>query len=104
MVEEIQRVQNEGVRIDGRSQQADLTRILIPACRKAGIDPARLCASFADTGDSRADIPLLLDRLVRSSEASVAIRPDDRIGAKLADRFRQPSSSTSCSRPSANDE
>ncbi len=71
LVEEIQRVQNEGVRIDWLiPHQANLTRILIPACRKAGIDPARLCASFADTGNtSSASIPLLLDRLVRSGQA-----------------------------------
>ena len=46
--------------------QANLTRILIPACKSAGIDPKRLCASFADTGNtSSASIPLLLDQLVR---------------------------------------
>jgi len=68
LVDEIQRVQGEGVQIDWLiPHQANLTRILIPACKKTGIDPERLCASFADTGNtSSASIPLLLDDLVRS--------------------------------------
>lgn len=72
LVEEIQRVQREGVQIDWLiPHQANLTRILIPACAKTGIDPDRLCASFADTGNtSSASIPLLLDQLVRSGRAS----------------------------------
>jgi 3-oxoacyl-[acyl-carrier-protein] synthase-3 len=50
--------------------QANLTRILIPACERTGIDPSRLCASFADTGNtSSASIPLLLDQLVRGGRA-----------------------------------
>ena len=71
LVEEIQRAQDAGARIDWLiPHQANLTRILIPACVKAGIDPDRLCASFADTGNtSSASIPLLLDRLVRSGLA-----------------------------------
>jgi 3-oxoacyl-[acyl-carrier-protein] synthase III len=71
LVDEIQRVQREGVKIDWLiPHQANLTRILIPACAKTGIDPARLCASFADTGNtSSASIPLLLDQLVREGRA-----------------------------------
>ena len=71
LVEEIQRVQREGVQIDWLiPHQANLTRILIPACAKTGIDPDRLCASFADTGNtSSASIPLLLDQLVRGGRA-----------------------------------
>jgi 3-oxoacyl-[acyl-carrier-protein] synthase-3 len=68
LIEEIQRYQAEGVTIDWLiPHQANLTRILIPACEKTGIDPKRLCASFADTGNtSSASIPLLLDQLARS--------------------------------------
>jgi 3-oxoacyl-[acyl-carrier-protein] synthase-3 len=68
LIDEIQRYQAGGARIDWLiPHQANLTRILIPACEKTGIDPERLCASFADTGNtSSASIPLLLDQLVRS--------------------------------------
>jgi len=71
LIDEIQRVQREGVKIDWLiPHQANLTRILIPACAKTGIDPERLCASFADTGNtSSASIPLLLDQLVRDGRA-----------------------------------
>ena len=71
LVEEIERVQREGTQIDWLiPHQANLTRILIPACVKTGIDPDRLCASFADTGNtSSASIPLLLDQLIRSGRA-----------------------------------
>ena len=57
----------QGISIDWLiPHQANLTRILIPACEKTGIDPERLCGSFADTGNtSTASIPLLLDQLVR---------------------------------------
>jgi len=67
LVSEIQRYQADGVTIDWLvPHQANLTRILIPACEKTGIDPTRLCASFADTGNtSSASIPLLLDQLAR---------------------------------------
>jgi len=67
LVDEIQRYKAAGARIDWLiPHQANLTRILIPACEKTGIDPSRLCASFADTGNtSSASIPLLLDQLVR---------------------------------------
>ena len=71
LVEEIERYQAAGERIDWLiPHQANLTRILIPACEKTGIDPARLCASFADTGNtSSASVPLLLDQLIRSGRA-----------------------------------
>jgi 3-oxoacyl-[acyl-carrier-protein] synthase-3 len=71
LIEEIQRVQRDGVRIDWLiPHQANLTRILLPACAKTGIDPQRLCASFAETGNtSSASIPLLLDQLVRDGRA-----------------------------------
>jgi 3-oxoacyl-[acyl-carrier-protein] synthase III len=67
LVDEIRRVQADGHAIDWLiPHQANLTRILIPACKSAGIDPKRLCASFAETGNtSSASIPLLLDQLVR---------------------------------------
>lgn len=71
LIDEIRRYQSAGAKIDWLiPHQANLTRILIPACEKTGIDPARLCASFADTGNtSSASIPLLLDQLVRSGNA-----------------------------------
>ena len=71
LVDEIQRVQGDGVKIDWLiPHQANLTRILIPACVKTGIDTDRLCASFAETGNtSSASIPLLLDQLVRDGRA-----------------------------------
>lgn len=71
LIDEIQRVQRSGTRIDWLiPHQANLTRILIPACEKTGIDPQRLCATFAETGNtSSASIPLLLDRLVREGRA-----------------------------------
>jgi 3-oxoacyl-[acyl-carrier-protein] synthase-3 len=71
LVDEIRRYQGEGHTIDWLiPHQANLTRILIPACKSAGIDPKRLCASFAETGNtSSASIPLLLDQLVREKKA-----------------------------------
>jgi 3-oxoacyl-[acyl-carrier-protein] synthase III len=68
LVDEIQRYQRENITIDWLiPHQANLTRILIPACERTGINPERLCASFADTGNtSSASVPLLLDQLVRS--------------------------------------
>ena len=71
LVEEIQRVQDDGVKIDWLiPHQANLTRILLPACAKTGIDPDRLCASFAETGNtSSASIPILLDQLIESGRA-----------------------------------
>lgn len=72
LVDEIRRVQGEGHSIDWLiPHQANLTRILIPACRSAGIDPSRLCASFAETGNtSSASIPLLLDQLVSDGKTA----------------------------------
>lgn len=71
LVEEIERVQKEGVEIDWLiPHQANLTRILLPACQRTGIAADRLCASFAETGNtSSASIPLLLDQLLRSGRA-----------------------------------
>jgi len=71
LVDEIRRHQAEGHAIDWLiPHQANLTRILIPACKSAGIDPSRLCASFAETGNtSSASIPLLLDQLVCDGKA-----------------------------------
>ena len=68
LVDEIERYKADGARVDWLiPHQANLTRILIPACEKTGIDPSCLCSSFADTGNtSSASIPLLLDQLVRS--------------------------------------
>lgn len=71
LVDEIRRHQAEGYAIDWLiPHQANLTRILVPACKSAGIDPSRLCASFAETGNtSSASIPLLLDQLVSEKRA-----------------------------------
>jgi len=76
LVEEIRRYQSQGAKIDWLiPHQANLTRILIPACKTVEIDPSRLCASFAETGNtSSASIPLLLDELVRNDRA----KPGDR--------------------------
>ena len=67
LVDTISRYQEEGERIDWLiPHQANLTRILIPACKTTGIDPERLCTTFAETGNtSSASIPLALDGLVR---------------------------------------
>ncbi|MDZ4869737.1 MAG: 3-oxoacyl-[acyl-carrier-protein] synthase III C-terminal domain-containing protein [Alphaproteobacteria bacterium] len=72
LVDEIRRVQGDGHTIDWLiPHQANLTRILIPACKSAGIDPKRLCASFTETGNtSSASIPLLLDQLVRDGRTA----------------------------------
>jgi 3-oxoacyl-[acyl-carrier-protein] synthase-3 len=71
LTQEIERVRAEGQSIDWLiPHQANLTRILIPACKAAGIDQSRLCATFAETGNtSSASIPLLLDKLVREKKA-----------------------------------
>lgn len=70
LVEEIKRYQASGVTIDWLiPHQANLTRILIPACKTVGLDPSRLRASFAETGNtSSASIPLALDILVRTEQ------------------------------------
>jgi 3-oxoacyl-[acyl-carrier-protein] synthase III len=71
LVDEIKRYQSQGARIDWLiPHQANLTRILVPACKTVEIDPSRLCASFGETGNtSSASIPLLLDELVRGGKA-----------------------------------
>jgi 3-oxoacyl-[acyl-carrier-protein] synthase-3 len=68
LVDTINLYQAEGARIDWLiPHQANLTRILIPACKTTGLDPARLCTTFAETGNtSTASIPLAFDKLVRS--------------------------------------
>jgi 3-oxoacyl-[acyl-carrier-protein] synthase-3 len=72
LAEEIKRYRSDGHSVDWLiPHQANLTRILVPACKSAGIDPSRLCASFAETGNtSSASIPLLLDQLVRNGKAA----------------------------------
>lgn len=77
LAQEIKRYQAQGHNIDWLiPHQANLTRILLPACKKAGIPEDRLCASFAETGNtSSASIPLLLDELVSSGRA----RPGDKV-------------------------
>lgn len=71
LVAEIRRYRAAGHTIDWLlPHQANLTRILIPACRTAGVDPSRLLATFAETGNtSSASIPLLLDQLVSGGTA-----------------------------------
>ena len=66
LVDEIRRYQADGHMIDWLiPHQANLTRILLPACQTTNIDPAKLCNSFAETGNtSSASVPLLLDQLV----------------------------------------
>ena len=71
LVDEIRRYQEAGHMIDWLlPHQANLTRILLPACERAGVDQSRLMSTFAETGNtSSASIPLLLDTLVRSGKA-----------------------------------
>jgi 3-oxoacyl-[acyl-carrier-protein] synthase-3 len=71
LTEEIRRYQEAGAEIDWLiPHQANLTRILIPACKAVGLDPARLRHTFAETGNtSSASIPLALDILVKEEEA-----------------------------------
>lgn len=68
LVEETQALQASGIRIDWLiPHQANLTRILFPACDRLRIPRDRLCHSFATTGNtSSASIPLLLDELFRA--------------------------------------
>ena len=70
LTEEIRRYQEAGAEIDWLiPHQANLTRILIPACKTVGIDPAKLRHTFAETGNtSSASIPLALDILVREEK------------------------------------
>jgi 3-oxoacyl-[acyl-carrier-protein] synthase III len=71
LVTEIARYQQAGTNVDWLiPHQANLTRILLPACDKLGIPRARLCASFERTGNtSSASIPLLLHELLTSGKA-----------------------------------
>ncbi len=72
---EVRRYQKAGVTIDWLiPHQANLTRILLPACDDLGIPREKLCASFERTGNtSSASIPLLLDELLASDRP----RPSD---------------------------
>jgi 3-oxoacyl-[acyl-carrier-protein] synthase-3 len=72
LVSEVRRYQADGHVVDWLiPHQANLTRILHPACDTLGIARDRMCASFADTGNtSSASIPLLLDELLSSGRAS----------------------------------
>jgi len=75
LLAEVRQYQAAGVEVDWLvPHQANLTRILEPACDKLGIPRERLCASFERTGNtSSASIPLLVDELLRSGRA----RPGD---------------------------
>ncbi len=71
LVDEIRHYQNAGHPIDWLiPHQANLTRILLPACKTVDIDPSKLCASFAETGNtSSASVPYLLDQHVQQKRA-----------------------------------
>ena len=71
LISEFERYRDTGERIDWLiPHQANLTRIMIPACEKVGFPVDRMCTSFAETGNtSSAGIPLLFDRLVRGGAA-----------------------------------
>ena len=71
LTSEVRRYQHAGVVVDWLiPHQANLTRILHPACAALGIARERLCASFDRTGNtSSASIPLLLDELLASRRA-----------------------------------
>jgi 3-oxoacyl-[acyl-carrier-protein] synthase-3 len=75
LLDEVRHYQSTGVDVDWLiPHQANLTRILEPACDKLGIARERLCASFERTGNtSSASIPLLVDELLKSGRA----RPGD---------------------------
>ena len=70
LTDEIRRYQAEGHAIDWLiPHQANLKRILFPACDATGIDLSKLCTSFEETGNtSSASIPLLLDQLIRDKK------------------------------------
>jgi 3-oxoacyl-[acyl-carrier-protein] synthase-3 len=70
LTSEVQRYQDAGVVVDWLiPHQANLTRILHPACDTLRIARKRLCASFDRTGNtSSASIPLLLDELLASEQ------------------------------------
>jgi len=71
LTSEVRRYQQAGVSVDWLiPHQANLTRILHPACDTLGIARERLCASFDRTGNtSSASVPLLLDELLGSGRA-----------------------------------
>ena len=71
LTSEVRRYQRSGVIVDWLiPHQANLTRILQPACDTLGIPRARLRASFDRTGNtSSASIPLLLDELLAGGQA-----------------------------------
>jgi len=80
LTSEVRRYQQAGVNVDWLiPHQANLTRILHPACDTVGVPRDRLCASFERTGNtSSASIPLLLDELlaggrVRAGESVVMV-------------------------------
>jgi 3-oxoacyl-[acyl-carrier-protein] synthase III len=77
LTSEVRRYQEAGVSVDWLiPHQANLTRILHPACDTLGIPRERLCASFERTGNtSSASIPLLLDELRASGRA----KPGDNV-------------------------
>jgi len=77
LTSEVRRYQEAGVNVDWLiPHQANLTRILYPACDTLGIPRERLCASFERTGNtSSASIPLLLDELRASGRA----KPGDNV-------------------------
>jgi 3-oxoacyl-[acyl-carrier-protein] synthase-3 len=77
LVSEVRRYQDAGVAVDWLiPHQANLTRILHPACDALGIPRERLCTSFERTGNtSSASIPLLLDELLASRRG----RPGDSV-------------------------
>lgn len=68
LVDEIQHYQAAGHAIDWLiPHQANLTRILLPACKTVDIDAAKLCTSFAETGNtSSASVPYLFDQLLQN--------------------------------------
>jgi len=80
LTSEVRRYQQAGIAVDWLiPHQANLTRILHPACDTVGVPRDRLCASFERTGNtSSASIPLLLDELlaggrVRAGESVVMV-------------------------------
>jgi 3-oxoacyl-[acyl-carrier-protein] synthase-3 len=70
LADEIKRYQGENVSIDWLiPHQANLTRVLLPACKAAGLHPSRMRTTFDWTGNtSSASIPLALDLLVQGEQ------------------------------------
>jgi len=71
LTDEIKLYLDQGYTIDWLiPHQANYKRILVPACDATGIPTSKLCASFAETGNtSSASVPLLLDQLVQEKRA-----------------------------------